>query len=84
MFIVLVVSASLRSSHLKIWTLFLHAVIWRWEVVFGGSDGFFGALDGEEFFAIEGSCTISSSELVDIDIVPTGFACPFFAESSVC
>ena len=33
-FIVLVVPASLRSSHLKIWTLFLLAVIWRWEVGF--------------------------------------------------
>ena len=52
------------------WTLFLLAVIWRWDGVFGGSDVFFfsrssglsrscapvlGALDGEEFFAIEGS-----------------------------
>ena len=35
-FIVLVVPASLRSSHLKIWTLFVLAVIWRWEGVFGG------------------------------------------------
>ena len=35
---------SLRSSHLKIWTLFLLAVIWRWEGVFGGSDAFFALL----------------------------------------
>ena len=40
-FIVLVVLASLRSSHLKIWTLFLLAFIWRWDGVFGGSDAFF-------------------------------------------
>ena len=33
-FIVLVVPASLRSLHLKIWTLFLLAVIWRWDAVF--------------------------------------------------
>ena len=37
---VLVVPASLRSSHLKIWTLFLLAVTWRWDGVFGGSDAF--------------------------------------------
>ena len=35
---------SLRSSHLKIWTLFLLAVIWRWDGVFGGSDAFFALL----------------------------------------
>ena len=31
---------------------------------------FFGALDGEEFFAIEDSCTISTSAFVDIDVQP--------------
>ena len=35
---------SLRSSHLKIWTLFLLAVIWRWDGSFGGSDAFFALL----------------------------------------
>ena len=40
-FIVLVVTASLRSSHLKIWTLFLLAVTWRWDGVCGGFDAFF-------------------------------------------
>ena len=30
----------------------------------------FGALGGEEFFATEGSCTVSFSALVDIDIPP--------------
>ena len=43
-FSVLVVPASLRSSHLKIWTLFLFAVIWRWEGFLGGSDAFFALL----------------------------------------
>ena len=43
-FIVLVVPASLRSSHLKILTLFLHAVIWRWDGDFGGFDAFFALL----------------------------------------
>ena len=32
------------QSHLKIWTLFLLAVIWRWDGVFGGSDAFFSVL----------------------------------------
>ena len=76
-FIVLVVPESSRSSHLKIWTLFLLAVIWRWDGFFGGSDAFFallqvvwslapvfGALDGEEFFAIECSCTIYPRRLL--------------------
>ena len=43
-FIVTVDSDSLRSSHLKIWTLFSLAVIWRWDGVFGGSDTFFALL----------------------------------------
>ena len=43
-FTVFVVPASLRSSHLKIWTLFLLAVTWRWDGVFGGSDAFFALL----------------------------------------
>ena len=43
-FIVLVVSASLRSSHLKIWTLFLLAVIWWCDGFFGGFDAFFALL----------------------------------------
>ena len=33
-----------------------------------------GALDDEEFFVVEGSCTISCSALVDMDILPEGFA----------
>ena len=40
-FNVTVDSDSLRSSHLKIWTLFLLAVLWRWEGFLGGSDAFF-------------------------------------------
>ena len=43
-FNVTVDSASLRSSHLKIRTLFLLAVIWRWEGFLGGSDAFFALL----------------------------------------
>ena len=42
-FFVLVVLASLRSSHMKTWTSFPHAVIRRWEVGFG-SDAFFALL----------------------------------------
>ena len=38
------VPASLRSSHLGLWTLFPFAVIWRWDGVFGGSDAFFTLL----------------------------------------
>ena len=42
--VVKVVPDSPRSSHLKIWTLFLLAVIRRWDGVFGGFDAFFALL----------------------------------------